>query len=305
MKTSGTLLTPNHPLLHLVMPEDMLPHHVEDVVKSAVDDPGDRNHRVESWRGKLDSGTPVRFLRDEMGMAGWAGWIPYQEEPGTSTWQTSTYLAPRWRGRGLFPLLRTVEERLIPPNATGLVVSVNALNARSVTASRRDAQKRGWGAGRIVWEPVKGRYAVVWRWETPVPQTRYIDDTSSVDSPLEDLINVARTVTNPQRVSKYFDFGGVAAAVETTTGRVYTGVCIDTTSSMGMCAEVAAAANMLTHGETEVARMAAVNSDGNVLPPCGKCREFFSLLNANPTVATSNTETARLSELLPHDWKRV
>lgn len=73
--------------------------------------------------------------------------------------------------------------------------------------------------------------------------------------------------------------GGVGAALLTDSGRVYTGVCIDTSSSMGFCAEHSAAAAMVTAGENRVIRMVAVNWDETVLPPCGRCREFKGLPN--------------------------
>src|SRR5215813_3378053 len=95
----------------------------------------------------------------------------------------------------------------------------------------------------------------------------------------EELYKQAKSVTNPHKLSEYARAGGVGAALLTESGRVYTGVCIDTASSMGFCAEHAAAAAMVTAGESHVVRMVAVNWDGNVLPPCGRCREFISQLH--------------------------
>lgn len=65
--------------------------------------------------------------------------------------------------------------------------------------------------------------------------------------------------------------GGVGAAIETDTGHIYTGVCIDTACSMGFCAEHAAAAAMLTAGENRIRRVIAVGAEGQVMPPCGRC----------------------------------
>jgi len=98
----------------------------------------------------------------------------------------------------------------------------------------------------------------------------------------------------------------VGAALLTESGRVYTGVCIDTASSMGFCAEHAAAAAMVTAGESHVVRMVAVNWDGNVLPPCGRCREFISQLhpdNFKTQVMVSLDQVVTLRELLPYDWR--
>src|ERR1700694_49616 len=94
-----------------------------------------------------------------------------------------------------------------------------------------------------------------------------------------ELYDQAKRVLHPRRLSEVADAGGVGAALLTDGGRVYTGVCIDTASSMGFCAEHAAAAAMVTAGEHRVVRMVAVNWDGDVLPPCGRCREFISQLH--------------------------
>jgi cytidine deaminase len=75
---------------------------------------------------------------------------------------------------------------------------------------------------------------------------------------------------------------------------------------MGFCAEHAAAAAMITAGENHVTKMVAVNRDGNVLPPCGRCREFISQLHPNnldAEVMVSDGVIVRLRELLPYDWR--
>ena len=95
----------------------------------------------------------------------------------------------------------------------------------------------------------------------------------------EDLCQRARAVVNPRRLSAEAESGGVGAALLTDQGNVYVGVCIDTACSMGFCAEHAAAAAMVTAGESRVAKMVAVGWDGRVMPPCGRCREFIRQLD--------------------------
>src|SRR5512141_1177620 len=96
----------------------------------------------------------------------------------------------------------------------------------------------------------------------------------------DELYQQAKSVLNPRRLSEAAESGGVGAALLTAGGKVYSGVCIDTSSSMGFCAEHAAAAAMITAGESHVVKMVAVNWDGKVLPPCGRCREFISQLHS-------------------------
>ena len=102
---------------------------------------------------------------------------------------------------------------------------------------------------------------------------------------LNELYEQAKSALNPRRLSEDAEPGGVGAALLTASGTVYTGVCIDTRCSMGFCAEHAAAAAMITAGENQVVTMVAVNWDGQVLPPCGRCREFISQLHPDNFLA--------------------
>lgn len=124
----------------------------------------------------------------------------------------------------------------------------------------------------------------------------------------EDLYLQAKSALNPRRLSPEAEAGGVGAAILTEAGRVYTGVCIDTSSSMGFCAEHAAAAAMVTAGESRVVKMVAVNWDGVILPPCGRCREFISQLheeNLDTEVLVAQGTVMTLRDLLPFDWRIV
>lgn len=122
-----------------------------------------------------------------------------------------------------------------------------------------------------------------------------------------ELYEAARAVQNPRTVSPFIDAGGVAAAILTRAGNVYVGVCIDTSCSLGMCAERNAIANMLTHGESQIVRVVAVMGDGRVGSPCGACREFLMQLDKNSgdieILTDLESETSvRLAELTPDWW---
>ena len=117
------------------------------------------------------------------------------------------------------------------------------------------------------------------------------------------LYNAARSVVNPKKISEQICSGGVGAAVITKKGSIYTGVCIDTDCSLGMCAERNAISTMITNGEFEIEMVAAVDKRGNVLPPCGACREFMMQLSkdsGNIEILTDfeARKTIRLKELL-------
>lgn len=124
---------------------------------------------------------------------------------------------------------------------------------------------------------------------------------------MDTLYEMAKSVLNPRKLSETAESGGVGAALLSDSGRVYTGVCIDTASSMGFCAEHAAAGAMVTAGDNRVLKMVAVDWDGSILPPCGRCREFISQLhddNLNAEVLVAPGVIVTLRELLPYDWRK-
>lgn len=98
--------------------------------------------------------------------------------------------------------------------------------------------------------------------------------------------------------------GGVAAALETATGRIYTGINLDFACGLGTCAEHAAVAEMLKARETAIRRIVAIDEEG-VLAPCGRCREMIVQLdrrNLECEVILPGDTSARLAELLPRAW---
>ncbi len=80
------------------------------------------------------------------------------------------------------------------------------------------------------------------------------------------LFEAAKAVQRPRDISERISAGGVAAAVESGSGKIYTGVCIDTSSSLGICAERNALFNMITNGEDEIRRVLAIMPDGKTGP---------------------------------------
>ena len=101
-----------------------------------------------------------------------------------------------------------------------------------------------------------------------------------------ELYNAAKKVLNPRKISSIIEAGGVSAALETESGKIYVGVCVDSACSLGICAERNAIFNMITNGEYKIKKIIAINSEGKVIPPCGACREL-------------------MSQLMPSDYKKI
>ena len=121
------------------------------------------------------------------------------------------------------------------------------------------------------------------------------------------LYEKARSVQNGRTLSPFVEAGGVGAALVTKAGNIYTGVCIDTCSGLGMCAERAAIAAMITAGESEIDKVVAVMPDGKVGSPCGACREMMMQLGKNSgdieiLLDTESKKTVKLKALCPDWW---
>lgn len=123
-----------------------------------------------------------------------------------------------------------------------------------------------------------------------------------------ELYNAAAKVLKPREVSRVIEAGGVAAAVESTSGKIYVGVCVDTACTLGICAERNAIFNMITNGEDSIRRVIAIGRDGKAMAPCGACREFMTQLmpeNYRGIEVMLDYEKGRvvtLGELTPEWW---
>ena len=121
------------------------------------------------------------------------------------------------------------------------------------------------------------------------------------------LYEAARKVQNGRVLSPFIEAGGVAAAVLTKSRNVYLGVCIDTASSLCMCSERNAIANMITNGESQIDKLVAVMPDGRVGSPCGACREYMMQLDKTSgdieiLLDLETQKTVKLKELIPDWW---
>lgn len=123
-----------------------------------------------------------------------------------------------------------------------------------------------------------------------------------------DLYKEAKRVLNPRKVSEWVEAGGVAAAIETSSGNIYTGVCVDGACTLGICAERNAIFNMITNGESEIRRVIAVNWGGKAMPPCGACRELMTQLmperyrEIEVMLDYEKNKVVTLGELTPQWW---
>lgn len=124
----------------------------------------------------------------------------------------------------------------------------------------------------------------------------------------KEMFQAAKAVQNGRKISDYVEAGGVAAAILSSSGKIYTGVCVDTCSTLGICAERNAIFNMITNGEQEIKKVLAIMPDGKSGPPCGACRELMVQLmpdryrEIEVLIDFDKEEIVALGELTPKWW---
>ena len=129
-----------------------------------------------------------------------------------------------------------------------------------------------------------------------------------MDIKWEKMYEAAKAVQNGREISERIYASGVAAAVESASGRIYVGICVDTSCTLGICAERNAIFNMITNGEQDIKRVLAIMPDGKTGAPCGACREFMTQMmpgryhNIEIMLDYENERIVTLGELTPEWW---
>lgn len=96
----------------------------------------------------------------------------------------------------------------------------------------------------------------------------------------------------------------VGAAVETKSGKIFTGCNVENASyGLTVCAERVAIFKAISEGETEFTQIAVVADTLELTPPCGACRQIIWEFCGDVPVIMENlkgaTETVQMKELLP------
>ncbi|EDL51360.1 hypothetical protein VSAK1_25375 [Vibrio mediterranei AK1] len=120
-----------------------------------------------------------------------------------------------------------------------------------------------------------------------------------------DLIELAKAKLRDEKFSGKISCGQVSAAIETSSGQLFSGVCIDTSCSLGICAERNAIGTMVTEREFKITKLVCIKGNEFILP-CGACQELLMQLhpeNAELEILVDNDgSTRKLKELMPYWW---
>ncbi|PKO01082.1 MAG: cytidine deaminase [Chloroflexi bacterium HGW-Chloroflexi-4] len=119
------------------------------------------------------------------------------------------------------------------------------------------------------------------------------------------LIEIAREL-----ISKRFkeDHHHIAATLRTISGNIFSGVHVEAyIGRITVCGEAIAIGAAATGGDTEIDTIVAVNELGDIVSPCGMCRELISDYSINARVIiVRNGKPVKVNilELLPDKYTR-
>lgn len=128
-----------------------------------------------------------------------------------------------------------------------------------------------------------------------------------MDKPLENLI-AAATKARQNAFAPFSNFV-VGAALETRSGKIYTGCNVENASyGLTVCAERVAIWKAVSEGERDFAQIVIVADTTEPTPPCGACRQIIWEFCGDIPVTLANlhgkSETIKMSELLPKAFGR-
>ena len=121
----------------------------------------------------------------------------------------------------------------------------------------------------------------------------------------QELINVAREL-----IAARFKEGRhhIAAALRTTSGSIFTGVHLEAyVGRIAVCGEAIAIGAAATAADISIETIVAVNELGEIVSPCGMCRELISDYSPEACVVilrSGEPVNVPVMELLPDKYRR-
>lgn len=89
-----------------------------------------------------------------------------------------------------------------------------------------------------------------------------------------EIIQAARELMDKRYVEGKHSIG---SALRTKSGKQYLGVHVEANNGrITLCAEAVAIGAAATGGDTAIEQIVAVTESGDIVPPCGMCRELIS-----------------------------
>jgi len=127
----------------------------------------------------------------------------------------------------------------------------------------------------------------------------------TLDRKTSDLICAAGAVI---RTRYRLGFHHVGAALRTKSGKTFSAVHLDATvGRIAVCAEAIALGMAAAEGDTDIEMIVAVNRAGEVVSPCGMCRELVSDYASDALVIVPGAAApvaVPIAQLLPNKYHR-
>jgi cytidine deaminase len=102
-----------------------------------------------------------------------------------------------------------------------------------------------------------------------------------------------------QAYAPYSDFP-VGAAALTSDGRIVAGCNVENASyGLGLCAECSLVSNLMMTGGGKLVAFTCVDGHGNILMPCGRCRQLLFEHSAPGMVLETVSGMKTIDEVLP------
>lgn len=127
---------------------------------------------------------------------------------------------------------------------------------------------------------------------------------ANIDKKIDKLL-AAATAARDRAYAPYSNFF-VGAAVLSGTGNIYSGCNVENISyGLTICAERNAIFKMVSAGEREITAILIIGNTGDILPPCGACRQVMAEFSRPDTVVymcdkQGKWQETTVGELLPN-----
>lgn len=118
----------------------------------------------------------------------------------------------------------------------------------------------------------------------------------------QELVESARAIIATRFKQDYHHIG---CALRTRSGQVFSAVHLEANvGRIAVCAEAVTIGMAAAAGDTEIETIVAVDYRGNIVSPCGMCRELISDYADDCMVIVSEDVIVPILELLPRKYTR-
>jgi cytidine deaminase len=118
------------------------------------------------------------------------------------------------------------------------------------------------------------------------------------------LVDKARSIIRARQKDKWHQIG---SAVRTRSGRVFSAVNVGANvGRVAVCAEAVAIGMACAAGDSDIDTVVAVNRNGEIVSPCGMCRELISDYSPQANIIIGGDQENRIvpiGELLPDKYR--